>query len=132
MGIGGINQYSNLFQNYKVPSIPTVSVEEVKKQDQARQNQENQPVLSTDLSYNQPAAIETAKPNANLEDISLTFRKEDDFGTIGLDSDIRKLDMEQAISGMQKDSILRDYQFFVGSAQGGILESADGIVIPKF
>jgi len=132
MGIGGVNDYSSLFQNYRVPSIPTVSVEEVKKQDLERSNQENLPVLSTEQSYNQPAVTQPAKPNAQLEDISLTFRKEDDFGTIGRDSDLMKLDMEKAISGMQKDSILKDYQFFVGSAQGGIMESADGIVIPKF
>lgn len=128
MGIGSVNDYSSLFQNYRVPSIPSVSVEEVKRQDAQRQSLEN---ITVGQSYDQPGVTEQ-KPNAALEDISLTFRKEDDFGYIGKDSDIMKLDMEKAISDMQKDSIIKDYQYFVGNSQNRISESADGTVIAKF
>ena len=53
--------------------------------------------------------------NATLEDISVTFNKQDDFGYIGRDSDIHSLDVEKAISDMRKDQILQQYQYFVGS-----------------
>ena len=53
--------------------------------------------------------------NAALEDISVTFNKQDDFGYIGRDSDIHSLDVEKAISDMRKDQILQQYQYFVGS-----------------
>ena len=111
MGINGINDYSNLIGNYRVPSIPRVSVEEVKEQDRqaALQSQQVASPKLQDLDLQ-------AKPrnDAALEDISLTFNKGDDYGYIGKDSDIYSLDVENAISDMQKDNILKQYQFFVG------------------
>ena len=129
MGINGINDYSNLIGNYRVPSIPRVSVEEVKEQDRQAALQSQQ-VVSPKL---QDLDLQ-AKPrnDAALEDISLTFNKGDDYGYIGKDSDIYSLDVENAISDMQKDNILKQYQFFVGNTgTGAIVDNADGIVVPK-
>ncbi len=128
MGINGINDYSNLIGNYRIPSIPSVSVEEVKRQDEQRLAEEKQlrPVLE-DVSL-------SAKPrnDAALEDISLTFNKGDDYGYIGKDSDIYSLDVENAISDMQKDNILKQYQFFVGNTGvNTIVNDSDGVVVPK-
>ena len=128
MGINGINDYSNLIGNYRIPSIPSVSVEEVKRQDEQRLSEEKQlrPVLE-DVSL-------SAKPrnDAALEDISLTFNKGDDYGYIGRDSDIYSLDVENAISDMQKDNILKQYQFFVGNTGvNTIVNNSDGVVVPK-
>ena len=61
------------------------------------------------------AQVQEQKSNAPLEDISITFHKQDDFGYIGRDSDIHSLDVEKAISDMRKDQILQQYQYFVGS-----------------
>ena len=61
------------------------------------------------------APVQEQKSNAPLEDISITFHKQDDFGYIGRDSDIHSLDVEKAISDMRKDQILQQYQYFVGS-----------------
>ena len=129
MGINGINDYSNLIGNYRVPSIPRVSVEKVKEQDRqaALQSQQVASPKLQDLDLQ-------AKPrnDAALEDISLTFNKGDDYGYIGKDSDIYSLDVENAISDMQKDNILKQYQFFVGNTgTGAIVDNADGIVVPK-
>ena len=128
MGINGINDYSNLIGNYRIPSIPSVSVEEVKRQDEQHLSEEKQlrPVLE-DVSL-------SAKPrnDAALEDISLTFNKGDDYGYIGRDSDIYSLDVENAISDMQKDNILKQYQFFVGNTGvNTIVNNSDGVVVPK-
>lgn len=138
MGINGINDYSNIFNNYRVPSIPVVSVDEVAKQDAQRIEAEKQiPAQSSSLA-NSLEDIELPKArqaNAALEDIALTFNKGDDFGYIGKDSDIFSLDVENAISDMQKDDVLKQYQYFVGNIGGGsssLVNSADGIVIPKF
>lgn len=59
---------------------------------------------------------ETAKP-LDLENISLTFNKEENFDYIGNDSSLDNLDMQKAVSDMQKDQILQEYQYFVGSAR---------------
>ncbi len=129
MGISNI--YSNILQNYHVPTIPTVSVEAVRKQD-AMQGQ-MQPAVGVN-TYETPATPQVRKPDASIEDISITFNRQDDFGYLGQDSDIHSLDVERAISDMQKDRMLQQYQYFVGSAkevyEGG--HAADGIVVPKF
>ncbi len=67
----------------------------------------------------------------DLENISLTFNREDDFGYIGSESGLDNLDVQKAISDMRKDQVLQQYQYFVGSAQN-LFQSEDGVVIPKF
>ncbi|MBQ3899034.1 MAG: hypothetical protein IKQ28_08660 [Lachnospiraceae bacterium] len=130
MGINGINDYSNFINNYRIPSIPSVSVDEVKRQDEELKKVSSSPALNNTL---EDVAI-SAKPrnDAALEDISLTFNKGDDYGYIGKDSDIYSLDVENAISDMQKDNVLKQYQFFVGNTgTGALVDNADGVVIPK-
>ena len=130
MGINRINDYSNFINNYRIPSIPSVSVDEVKRQDEELKKVSSSPALNNTL---EDVAI-SAKPrnDAALEDISLTFNKGDDYGYIGKDSDIYSLDVENAISDMQKDNVLKQYQFFVGNTgTGALVDNADGVVIPK-
>ncbi len=128
MGIDKINDYTNLIGNYRIPSIPSVSIEEVKRQDEQRvENSQIRPASVNDAeTYRKP------RNDAALEDISLTFNKGDDYGYIGKDSDIYSLDVENAISDMQKDNILKQYQFFVGNTGvNTIVNNTDGVVIPK-
>ncbi|MBQ8137881.1 MAG: hypothetical protein IJ195_00335 [Lachnospiraceae bacterium] len=130
MGINGINNYSNFINNYRIPSIPSVSVDEVKRQDEELKKLASSPALESTLQD----AVSSAKPrnDAALEDISITFNKGDDYGYIGKDSDIYSLDVENAISDMQKDNVLKQYQFFVGNTgTGALVDNADGVVIPK-
>ena len=47
----------------------------------------------------------------------------------GRESDLASLDMEKAVSDMQKDQALMQYQYFVGDTN--IANSEDGIVIQK-
>ena len=134
MGINSINDYSNIFNNYRVPTIPVVSVDEVAKQDRQRIEAEKQMPAATS-SLEDISLPKARQNNAALEDISLTFNKGDDFGYIGKDSDIFSLDVEDAISDMQKDDVLKQYQYFVGNMGGGnsaLVDNNDGIVIPKF
>ncbi len=105
--------YSSILQNYRIPVIPSVSAEEVREQDRQLQAQQSPAIPA----YEEPSAPAVRKPDAKLEDISVTFNKQDDFGYIGRDSDIRSLDVQRAISDMQKDSLLQQYQYFVGSSK---------------
>ena len=73
------------------------------------------------------------RKDAPLEDISITFNKQENFGYIGRDSYIHSLDVEKAIDDMKKDNILQQYQYFVGNSRNLYKnENADGIVIQKF
>ena len=60
----------------------------------------------------------------------MSFNRQEDYGFIGKDKDLSLLDMEKAISMMKQDSILQDYQYFVGSSKD-IFSSEDGRVIAK-
>ena len=114
MRIGAIEEYSSYLQNYRAPEIPRVSVEEVKRQDQMK-------VREAELV-----------PEMTREDApDLSYRKkQESFDYLGKDSDINDLDMQKAISDMQKDQMLMQYQYFVGSAKN-LFSNGDGTVIVK-
>ena len=131
----GINNFGNYgIGNYPVRNIPVVDVETVKEQDEIKKRQEETGLglytKETDASAANTSAKEDNRPKTtNLENISLTFNKDEDFGYIGNDSDIMKLDMEKAISDMKKDQAFEQYQFFVGS--GKTMQNEDGSVFLK-
>lgn len=144
MQVSGVSDYSTLFQNYKLPTLSNSPLDA-----------ENKVVISDELhlpqnisSDNSVAgsgidisnsvadhAAENTKARSQkvpLEDISLTFNRQEEFGYLGKDSDIRSLDVEQAISSMKKDQVLQQYQYFVGRSQNLIHEDTDGLVFAKF
>lgn len=141
MGVGGISDYSSLFYNYRVPEISSADSEQLKKaeavpglnqavQDEKPAVQEAGQGIELSIEDKQPA-----KPKVvNANEISLTFNAGDDYGYIGRDSDIASLDMQKAISDMQKDQVLQQYQYFVGNAQNLLpkYSGEDGSVFLKF
>ena len=133
MNIGSVNSTGNLADSYRTLSIPYIQADEPAKISQADNAAENRIVVS-EVNVHEKAPAQTAQPrqDAALEDISLTFNRQDDFGYLGKDSDIRSLDMERAISDMKKDQVLQQYQYFVGRSQNLLTQSADGIVLAKF
>lgn len=139
MTVGGI--HDALYNNYNIQQTQTTYVD---RPDRAgRQIEEpghsKQPDITAqrdDLTLTQEP--ESARENqagrvADLEQVSLTFNREDSFGYIGTDSDLNNLDMQKAISDMQKDQILQNYQYFVGSAGSllGGMPTEDGMVVMK-
>ncbi len=128
MGIGSVNNYNSIFQNYRVPTIPVISPEELKRQ---QENVSATPAART-TAENSGAMAEQKKPNALLEDVSMGFRKNDDYGYLGQEADITALDKPAYLGDAQKDNVLRDYQYFVGSSRNLANETPDGLVIPKF
>ena len=128
MGIGSINDYAGILQNYRVPVIREVSLDAVRNQEEKNTVTA---VPAAELSREIPSVSYQERKDAPLEDISITFNKEDDFGYVGRDKDIRSLDVEKAIDDMKKDQILQQYQYFVGSSRNIVSESEDGTVIQK-
>lgn len=119
------------YQGYHRPEIPAVTEEEVRRQDAERQA-----VRQTELpDYSELTALkeqDTRSRTADLENISLTFHKSESFDYLGSESSIDNLDVQKALSDMRRDSVLQEYQYFVGSAQNFSFRSEDGTVIPKF
>lgn len=68
-----------------------------------------------------------AAPAALLEGM----RPEKDLAVLSRNSGLEQLDMKKAISDMQKDSILQQYQYFVGDKPDVLVNDEDGMVLRK-
>ena len=64
-----------------------------------------------------------------LEDISISFNKNDDFDLIGTTSDITNLDIEKAVSLSKRDDILNSYR--ASETQVPVYAGEEGTVIAK-
>ena len=117
-----INDSFRYMQDYRINDIPRVDA----PKSEPAQVKEN-PVAAKPSVSIEP--LEDRRPKSvDPNEVSLSFNKNDDFGYIGKDKDLSLLDMEQAISMMRQDSLLQDYQYFVGSSKD-IFNSEDGRVI---
>ena len=133
MGIQFYNSLSNYnsYSNYH-REIPKVDPEQIKAQEvnsAASAPIENKNNEVEEISSANQSSVREIK-NAQLEDISLTYNKEESFDYLNSDSSVKSLDMEKAISDMKKDSILQEYHYFVGSSNN-LFSSDDGVVIAK-
>ena len=117
-----INDSFRYMQDYRINDIPRVDA----PKSEPAQVKENHVAAKPSVSIE---PLEDRRPKSvDPNEVSLSFNKNDDFGYIGKDKDLSLLDMEQAISMMRQDSILQDYQYFVGSSKD-IFNSEDGRVI---
>ncbi len=135
MAINGLSQY-DLFSSYNsinvMNRIPRVNPQEISEQDKqaaigtepVQQQETGSEPLSLDLEAIRP------RNNASLENISLSLKSNSDFEMKGRDSSLSALDMEKAVSDMQKDQALLQYQYFVGNSNI-ISDDEDGAVLQK-
>lgn len=128
MGIQLWTGFNSMQTYYKSQEIPTITPEEVKNKEQ--QPQAVQQNVAAVESVNEPVAEDNRSKTADLENISLTFNKDETFDYIGSESGLAGLDMQKAISDMKKDAVLQEYQYFVGSSKD-FFRPEDGMVIPK-
>lgn len=59
--------------------------------------------------------LDTPKERQDALDFAVNSTKKAEYSLVGADSDLASLDIAKAISDMQKDSILQEYQYFVRS-----------------
>jgi hypothetical protein len=131
MALDRIGGYLNGYDAYNIPKAsdeikigagnPAVQPQVQPKEQEAPPKEEEKKGL--DLTVTEIPSRE----NASIENIAISFGQYDAssldlFGERGLASE----DMKQAISGMQKDKILHEYQYFVG---GKDLEGKDRNII---
>lgn len=128
LSIQGISQFGGLYQAYPARQIPVVSVEAVRGQQQNTIADSSASLTSVQEAPEQQE--QKASRKADLQNLSLTFNTGDDYGYIGKDSALEKLDVMQAVSDMQKDAVLQQYQTFVGG-NDTVFSSDDGVVLMK-
>lgn len=117
MALDRIGGFMSGYGAYSIPSADdslqaarvgkSAGVQEVKEV-QAPSGEEKKPGL--DLTVSVPA-----RENASIENVAISFGQYDS-SSIDLYNDmgLASKDMKQAISGMRKDHILHEYQYFVG------------------
>ena len=123
----GIDNY----QAFDYSAYNRVNDASVRKQIQEQQPQAQEKTESRSAVQDFDLSLSDIRPrqNASLEDIKLSLNEPSGFEMKGRESDIEALDMEKAVSDMQKDQALMQYQYFVG--EQSIMGSEDGIVIAK-
>ena len=57
------------------------------------------------------------------------YRAGEVYDLKGVDADLAKLDVEKAVSDMEKDQILHQYQYFVGDAPKASLRSGENFIL---
>lgn len=131
----GINFQSDMYSAYnRIQQARVIKEESLVQISGQNQNPES----SNDASKVQAPVemdlrLDSIKPrqNASLEDISLSLNESSaSFEMKGRDSDIESLDIEKAVSDMQKDQALMQYQYFVGDSNP-FMSSEDGVVVVK-
>ena len=127
MTIDSAYQYGSYYQNYR-SEIKQVSVDEVRQQDKQQLQAAQEDISTLQQEYRQQE--DTRSRSADLENISLKFCKNDTYDYIGKDASLENLDMMSAISDMQKDKVLEQYQYFV-KPKDVLLSDVDGTVIQK-
>ena len=88
---------------------------------------QNEP-LSGDSSGNRAEdekfAWNTPKQTYTSYDFAQSFNPDETYELKGEDSDISSLDIQKAISDMEKDQVLQQYQYFVGTRDSGVRKTA--------
>ena len=132
-----LNINNGFYTGYNAYNIPSVKdnlqvnpvAESIKESQQPELKEQEK--KGFDLTVEVPA-----RENASIENVAISFGQYDSssidlFADMGLAS----RDMKQAISGMQKDQILHEYQYFVGGKDltgkesNIIAGTEDGVVI---
>lgn len=122
-----INDSYRMMQDYRINNIPKVDVSQAEQ----KKPEESQAQVNQTPAITIEPVIDNRPKNANLDDVSMTFNRQESYGYIGKDRDVSLLDMERAINMMRQDSALQDYQYFVGNNKD-IFNSEDGRVIAKY
>ena len=133
MALNNIGSYVPGYNAYNIPSVkdnPQIQPQPEVKQQPSPQQEQQREKKGLDLT------VTPARENASIENVAISFGQYDSSSLdIYSDMGLASRDMKQAISGMQKDRILHEYQYFVGGKDltgkpsNIIAGTEDGIVI---
>ena len=133
MALNSVGSFVPGYNAYNIPSVkdnPQVAPQPELKQQSSPAQQQEQEKKGLDLT------VTPARENASIENVAISFGQYDSSSLdIYSDMGLASRDMKQAISGMQKDRILQEYQYFVGGKDltgkpsNIIAGTEDGIVI---
>ena len=109
MTISGIRPYAGFYE-YNSIKANELRAEQIAATQKASSVEAEE--VSTET---QSAAVQTPAPEQNFTafDYAQNYRSDETYELKGKDSDLASLDMQKAISDLDKDQVLQQYQFFV-------------------
>lgn len=130
MGIDLLSGFGRVQSYYKASEIPVAAPSQI--QGQGLQQTEAGQAAAEDVrpSVLTDTGEDKRSRAADLQNVSLTFNREESFDYLGSESGLMNLDVQKAVSDMRKDSILQEYQYFVG-ASPSFINTEDGTVFRK-
>ncbi|MBR7089078.1 MAG: hypothetical protein IKI46_01120 [Lachnospiraceae bacterium] len=108
MRIGNYFDHSQICNDYSSLKIRE-ALAEVKKPEEQKAASESLSAVPTQEKTDAESAVKRERL-IGLEDISITFNKNNDFDIIGKTSDITDLDLQKAVSISKRDDILNNYK----------------------
>lgn len=116
MNVSGIRPNAGFYQ------YNSIRLEELRNQ-QIEASEKTQSVLGQEASSKEDSVLDVQsvrdqearkRQTFNAYEFAKAYNPKESFELTGKDFDINTLDMEKAISTMEKDQVLKHYQFFVG------------------
>ena len=127
MRIGNYFDHSQIYIDYSSLKVRE-ALAEVKKPEDVQASKESLNAASAQENAASESAVKRERL-LGLEDISITFNKNDDFDIIGKTSDITDLDLQKAVSISKRDDILTGYKAAENALP--VYSGEDGLVIAK-
>ncbi len=120
MNVSGIRPYSgySTYNNYIRTERP-----ENYGSDLATQEAERVAAKTLPKEEQRSVALPERKETFGAIDYAAQYNPKATYELKGQDSDLKTLDVEKAISDMQKDDALRQYQFFVRNARDDVKDA---------
>ncbi|MCR5619707.1 MAG: hypothetical protein K6F65_06365 [Lachnospiraceae bacterium] len=108
MRIGNYFDHSQIYNDYSSLKVRE-SLAEIRKPEEVKAAEDTAAAAAQQKASEEENAVKRERL-LGLEDISITFNKNDDFDIIGRTSDITDLDLQKAVSISKKDDILTGYK----------------------
>ena len=119
MNISGVRPYAGFYEYNSIRSAELRS-----SQVMAANEQSVKDAMDGERKNSQSTVVPEAAQNFTSFDFAQSYDPNASYDLKGTDSDINNLDTMKAISDLDKDLVLRQYQYFVGTKDNGVTQIA--------
>ena len=119
MNISGVRPYAGFYEYNSIRSAELRS-----SQVMAANEQSAKEAMDGERKNSQSTVVPEAAQNFTSFDFAQSYDPNASYDLKGTDSDINNLDTMKAISDLDKDLVLRQYQYFVGTKDNGVTQIA--------
>lgn len=124
MNVSGIRPYEGFYQ-YNSIKLNELRNQQIAATQQPEAKPSGQSAQADVAAREQELAAAAARQTFGSLDYAGQYRSDETFDLKGIDSDLAGLDMAKAVSDLDKDQVLQQYQYFVGTEGGAIAKGGN-------